>query len=61
MSTQSWLADHSLIGDTTSPFTLDPNLALRFSSVEVASQRARMILHLYPDLVVDHIQMPLFL
>jgi hypothetical protein len=61
MSTQSWLADHSLIGDTTSPFTLDPNLALRFATPEVASQRARMVLHLYPDLVVDHIQMPLFL
>lgn len=59
-STQSWLADHDRISDTTQLFTTDPQQAMRFVSVEVATQRARMLLHLYPDLCVDVLRLPLY-
>lgn len=59
-STQSWLADHDRISDTTQVFTNDPQEAMRFVSVEVATQRARMLLHIYPDLCVDVLRLPLY-
>jgi hypothetical protein len=59
-STQSWLADHDRISDTTQLFTNDPQEAMRFVSVEVATQRARLLLHLYPDLCVDVLRLPLY-
>jgi hypothetical protein len=59
-STQSWLADHTLINDRTGVFTTDPLEAMRFVSIEVATQRARMLLHLYPDLCVDFVALPLY-
>lgn len=59
-STQSWLADHDRISDTTQLFTTDPQQAMRFVSVEVATQRARMLLHIYPDLCVDVLRLPLY-
>jgi hypothetical protein len=33
---------------------------MRFVSVEVAAQRARLLLHLYPDLCVDVLRLPLY-
>ena len=59
-STQSWLADHDRISDTTQMFTNDPQEAMRFVSIEVATQRARLLLHLYPDLCVDVLRLPLY-
>lgn len=59
-STQSWLADHDKISDTSQLFTNDPQEAMRFVSVEVATQRARLLLHLYPDLRVDVLKLPLY-
>jgi len=59
-STQSWLADHDKINDTAQLFTSNPQEAMRFVSVEVATQRARMLLHLYPDLCVDVLRLPLY-
>lgn len=59
-STQSWLADHDRISDATQLFTTDPQQAMRFVSVEVATQRARLLLHLYPDLCVDFVALPLY-
>ena len=54
-----WLADHSFIQDDSQLFTDDPLKALRFASVEAATHRARLVLHIVPDLVVDHIDFPL--
>ena len=59
-STQNWLADHDKISDTTKLFTADPQEAMRFVSIEVAAQRARLLLHLYPDLCVDVLRLPLY-
>ena len=59
-STQSWLADHDRISDHTQLFTNDPQEAMRFVSVEVATKRARLLLHLYPDLCVDVLLLPLY-
>jgi hypothetical protein len=55
----SWLADHSVIEDDSQLFTDDPLKALRFASVEAATQRARLVLHIIPDLVIDLISLPL--
>ena len=55
----SWLADHSVIQDDSQLFTDDPLKALRFATVEAATQRARMVLHIIPDLVIDLISLPL--
>lgn len=49
----SWLADHSVIADDSQLFTDDPRLALRFATVEAATARARLILHIVPDLTVE--------
>ena len=48
-----WLADHSVIADDSQLFTDDPRLALRFATVEAATARARLILHIVPDLTVE--------
>lgn len=55
----SWLADHSTVADDSQLFTDDPLKALRFASVEAATHRARMVLHIVPDLVIDIIDLPL--
>ena len=52
-NTNRWLADHDRISDTSQLFTDDPRLALRFATVEAATARARLILHIVPDLTVE--------
>lgn len=60
-STQAgWLADHGLISDSSDAFTTDPKLALAFASLDVAASRLAMITHLFPDLEIDSIVLPLF-
>lgn len=55
----SWLADHSIVADDSQLFTDNPLHALRFTTVEAATHRARMVLHIVPDLVIDIIDLPL--
>jgi hypothetical protein len=42
-----------VIADDSQLFTDDPRLALRFATVEAATARARLILHIVPDLTVE--------
>jgi len=56
--TQLWLADNQLIDDKTELYTLDPYQALAFVSPEAAAERARHLLHLVPDIMIDAVELP---
>ena len=55
---QLWLADHDRITDTSNLYTKDPCEALQFLEPEIAAQRARLLLHVCPDITVDLVQLP---
>ena len=55
---QLWLADHDRIADTSNLYTKDPCEALQFVEPEIAAQRARLLLHVCPDITVDYVQLP---
>ena len=55
---QLWLADHDRIADTSDLYTKDPYKALQFVDPETAAQRARLLLHVFPDITVDLVQLP---
>ena len=55
---QLWLADHDRIADTSDLYTGDPHKALQFVDPEAAAQRARLLLHVCPDITVDLVQLP---
>ena len=56
--TQLWLADNLLIDDKSELYTTNPAQALQFMTVEAATQRARHLLHLFPDLTIDAVEVP---
>ena len=56
--TQLWLADNLLIDDKSELYTTKPDLALQFMTVEAATERARHLLHLFPDLTIDAVEVP---
>ena len=56
--TNLWLADNQLIDDKTELYTLDPCEALAFVSPEAAAERARHLLHLIPDIMIDAVELP---
>ena len=56
--TQLWLADNLLIDDKSELYTVNPEQALQFMTVEAASERARHLLHLFPDLTVNPVEVP---
>ena len=55
---QLLLADHDRIADTSNLYTKDPCEALQFLDPETAAQRARLLLHVCPDITVDLVQLP---
>jgi hypothetical protein len=50
-----WLADNLLVDDKSELYTVNPATALAFASHECATERAKALLHLFPDLVIDEI------
>ena len=54
--TQLWLADNLLIDDKSELYTTNPSQALQFMTVEAATERARHLLHLFPDLTVNAVE-----
>ena len=56
--TQLWLADHDKISDRSELYTVNPEQALQFMTVEAATERARHLLHLFPDLTIDAVEVP---
>ena len=54
-----WLADHSIVADDSDPFTDNPAIALQFVTPEGAAERARALLHLFPDLEVEAVDVPM--
>jgi len=61
--TQLWLADHDRISnqridDRSELYTVHPEQALQFMTVEAATERARHLLHLFPDLTIDAVEVP---
>lgn len=53
--TRLWLADNLLVDDKSEIYTVDPATALSFASHECAVERAKALLHLFPDLIIDQI------
>ena len=54
-----WLADHSFVSDGSDPFTDNSAIALQFVTPEGAAERARALLHLFPDLEVEAVDVPM--
>lgn len=56
--TNLWLADNLLIDDKSELYTVNPAEALAFASIDAAAQRARSLMHLFPDLIVEAVEVP---
>jgi hypothetical protein len=52
-ATRLWIADNLLIDDKSELYTVKPAMALSFITVEAATARARALIHLFPDLTVE--------
>ena len=57
-TTQLWLADHNIIDDKSEVYTIHSHEALSFASIEAAVERAKLLLPLFPDLMIDAVQVP---
>ena len=56
--TGQWIADNRLVDDKTQEYTKDPAEALQFVSIEAAAERARLIIGIYTDILIDAVDVP---